>query len=74
MKLLLTVSLAIGMFALAGCSVDLQTGGAYWGAPSSGSQIASGGAAGRLGRSYCQAVPENINERDRWNDVCFGTR
>ena len=52
------------LIALAACSVDLNTGNTI--------RAPSGGAAGALGKNYCNTVPVSLNERNRWNSVCFG--
>lgn len=41
-------------------------------APSgSSNMVPSGGAAGHMGRDYCQTVPSNPNDRLQWNALCF---
>ncbi len=59
MKPILTL---LCLVALAACSVDGSSGG----------MIPSGGSAGALGPNYCNTVPSSLNERQRWNNLCFG--
>ena len=59
MKPILTL---LCLVALAACSVDGSSGG----------PIPSGGSAGSLGPNYCHSVPSSLNERQRWNNLCFG--
>lgn len=67
-----------GALALSACSYDLQSGTTDWGTAGSSSGNyndstgrTSGGAAGRMGRDYCHTPPASLNERDRWNKLCF---
>ena len=56
----------VACLALAACT----TGGA----PTSGNGISSGGSAARMGQNYCHTVPTDLNERSRWNNLCFSSR
>lgn len=56
---------------LAGCAVSPQPGTT---SSSGNSRVASGGAAGQLGPGYCQTVPSDLSERNRWNSLCLRTR
>ena len=56
--------LAAAAAALAACTA------APSGAPGAAK---SGGASGRMGPGYCQSVPSDPGERNRWNKLCFGS-
>lgn len=53
----------IAAFALLAACADTPSG--------TSNMIPSGGAAGHMGRDYCQTVPSNPNDRSQWNALCF---
>jgi hypothetical protein len=60
-------ALLLATVLLAGASCTGQGGGSSSVAP-------SGGAAGRMGPSYCMTVPADPGDRWQWNDLCHGLR
>lgn len=56
---------ACGAFLLAACNTP---GGG------SSDMEASGGATGDLGTDYCETVPTDATEMERWNNLCMPDR